>query len=153
MLPLKWLLVVAVLFLPLTIVLIRRLILGVRSASVLARVNETSAQYRREMYYLESLVFHVAFKEGSVSPARIRELVPGLAECPSCCTHLRLVFEFGSMRRDLIHDSETGSWRIPWPVKRKVALAEIFQDLGQDWVLPASKITFEHRACHAEYSS
>ncbi len=153
MLPLKWLLFVAALLLLLLFVLVKHLVLEARRSYAYAQVKEAPEQYRREMHYLESLVFHVAFKEGSVSRARVCELVPGIADCPSCCRHLQLAFFFGAMRGDLIARQAPDSYGISPHVNQLVVSAETFQDLGQAWVLPASKIVFEHQACHAEHSS
>lgn len=110
--------------------------------------QESPERYRREMHYLESLVFHVAYREGTVSLERIFELVPGLANCADCRRHLRLIFEFGVLKRELIVDVKTGRAMITNHVRRLVRHADLFEDFGTAWVLPERKIRFLHRACH-----
>lgn len=151
MLSLKWLLI-EIPFLLFFIVLVRYIVLHARLAISSGRFRETPEEYRRDMHYLESLVFHVAFREGTVSRTRIWELVPGASNCPACNKHLQLIFYFGSMRGDLIPDQQAGVYRISSHVTQMVASAESFRDLGQAWVLPVSEIVFEHQAYHAERS-
>lgn len=109
---------------------------------------EDQERYIREMHYLESLIYHVAYREGRVSQRRIFELIPDAAACSMCRKQIALVFEYGLIKRELLLDTQTGDAVITEHVRRTIARADEFAHLGRAWILPARKIQFTHRACH-----
>lgn len=111
-------------------------------------LEESSSRYAREMHYLESLVFHVAFREGRVSIGRVYELGPGIRACPVYRRHLDLIFEFGPLKRQLLVDVKTGNATLTRHARRLVKYAGSSKDVGTAWILPAEKIRFQHRTCH-----
>lgn len=102
----------------------------------------------REMHYLESLVYHVAYREGRVSQARIFELIPEAERCHDCRKQVSLVFKYGLIKRHLLMDVQTQCAYITPHVRRLIESSELFEGLETAWILPARKIIFSHGACH-----
>jgi hypothetical protein len=110
--------------------------------------TESYECYVREMHFMESLVYHIAYEEGSVTPERVMEFMPQIAGCHLCKKHLDLVFEFGVLKGELLVDVKTRKATITDLMRRMIDRAEEFQDFGTAWVLPRSKLKRSHGACH-----
>ena len=105
-------------------------------------------RYHRETHYLESIIFHIAYREGSVTPERVFELVSGTKDCIICQSAVRRIFASRSIIYDMHVDPKTQVGILTQHMRTKIEHAELFQDLETAWVLPASRIRLEHRACH-----
>ncbi len=129
------------------IILIVFVTANIRSSNI--KSQESFESYVHGMHYMESLVYRIAYEEGSVTPERVTRLVPQIAHCKLCQKHLHLVWQFGVERGDLLVDVNSNKAVITRFTRLKVKHAESFTHLGTAWILPKSKIKLSHAACHA----